>query len=129
MTDIIATITTALDLAKRIKTTADYIKDSESKLIIADLVSELAEVKIKASDLLTENDKLKREISELKEQARIDLTLKGDVYMAGEDGPFCTTCWDTKKLRVRLKEEIRDFQRITGHKYVCPSCKSRHKGV
>lgn len=58
-----------------------------------------------------------------------ELVLRGDCYLSKDgDGPFCTTCWDSDNKRIRLKEEMTDFQMITGHKWTCPKCKTRHKG-
>ena len=48
--------------------------------------------------------------------------------MKNDDGPFCTTCWDKDLKKIRLKEEIVDFQELTGSKYICPVCNTRHKG-
>lgn len=126
MLEVISGITKAIDLAKKIKKSADAIKDSEAKLLIADLMTQLAELKIKCSELVEQNSELKKKLN-AKESTNVELI--GDVYMSGSDGPFCTTCWDSDGKLIRLKEEIKDFQKILGHKYVCPICKSRHKGA
>ena len=128
MMEIISSITTAIQLAKKVKEASDLIKESEFKLTIADLISQLAEIKITVAELLSENSELKSEITKLKKQKEIQLTLIGDVYMKGTDGPFCTTCWDKDNSKIRLKEETKDFQGITGQKYICPVCRTRHLG-
>lgn len=85
-------------------------------------------MKIRCSELVEENSDLKKKIMTVATQKEAGVTLAGDVYISGNDGPFCTACWDSQSKRIRLKEEIKDFQDITGHKYICPICQSRHKG-
>ncbi len=126
MLELISGVTIAIDLARKIKKSTDAIKDSETKLLIADLMSQLADVKIKCSELVKQNSELREKL--IAKESR-DIELVGDVYMSGSDGPFCTTCWDSDGKLIRLKEEIKDFQNILGNKYSCPICRSRHKGI
>jgi hypothetical protein len=111
-----------------LKKSADASKDSEMKLLIADLMGQLAEAKTKCAGLVEENTKLKKSLEAIYAQRLVGVTLVGDVYMSGSDGPFCTTCWDANGRKLRLKEEIKAFQSIPGHKYVCSACRSRYKG-
>jgi len=50
------------------------------------------------------------------------------VYYFNKNGPYCTTCWGKEKIMIRLKRGMREFISLTGHKYICPSCDSRHIG-
>jgi hypothetical protein len=128
MADHVIGISTAIDIAKRLKKSADTIKDSEMKLLIADLMGQLAEAKTKCAGLVEENTKLKKSLEAIYAQRLVGVTLVGDVYMSGSDGPFCKTCWDSNSRKLRLKEEIKDSQGVSGHKYACPICRSRYKG-
>ena len=94
----------------------------------------LADTKIEVLTLKEElikekeqNLKLKSEIKELTDNKTI-MSLVGDVYQKNGEGQYCTTCWDNSRKTIRIKEETPDFQIISGHKYVCPSCKTPHKG-
>lgn len=65
MLDLINGVSTAIDIAKKLKQSADAIKDSETKLLIADLMGQLADVKIRCSELIEENSKkMQRKMSD-----------------------------------------------------------------
>lgn len=128
MVGVINGVSTAIDIARKLKQSTDAVRDSETKLLVADLMNQLADLKITCSELVEENAELKKELKNIVANQSEGVMLIGDVYMSGNNGPFCTTCWDVRSKQVRLKEEVRDFQEITGHKYVCPICETRHKG-
>ncbi|MER2104456.1 hypothetical protein ACOYXF_15490 [Pseudomonas sp. Tul1A2] len=65
MTDLISTVSTAVNLALRLKDISKNIENAEFKGILADLSLELSEVKLKLADLLSENAQLKEKISSL----------------------------------------------------------------
>jgi len=56
MADIIGTITGLIGLARKGKEAADALKDSDMKMHIAHLLSDLADLKVKCADLVTENN-------------------------------------------------------------------------
>jgi len=128
MVELMTGVSTAIDIARKLKQASDAIKDSESKLLIAELINQLAELKITCSELLTENSELKNALNEIKKQKMANVVLVGDIYMSENDGPYCTSCWDSKNKKIRLKEQITDLINITGHRYICPVCSTMHKG-
>jgi len=65
MADLIATITTAISIAKKLKDISDRIKDVELKGTIADLSLELAELKTRLADVITENVALREKVKAL----------------------------------------------------------------
>lgn len=128
MTDIITTVTGTIALARKAIDANEAMKTADFKMLMADLMSDLADLKIKCSDLEDENHSLKRELRKREETVTIQMKLKGDVYYSEDDGPFCTTCWDKDDKKIRVKADHADFQSIFGSKYVCPVCQTRHKG-
>lgn len=90
---------------------------------------------IKNSELLEEICSLKKAIYELTEenvQLKKELVIKNKYNMKCEqnryynykedgskDGPYCTCCYDTKNMAVRLKPMN------NGH-FICPECKTPH---
>lgn len=73
-------------------------------------------------DLMDENTRLRKELDELKEQAKTseDITYGHNTYWkkydGGLDGPYCTCCWDSEKLLIRLTQG--DF----AGEMECPKC-------
>ncbi|MBI3049559.1 MAG: hypothetical protein HYY76_14735 [Acidobacteria bacterium] len=65
MTEIIATVASAINIVSRLKAINDRIRDAEFQNVLADLNIELAEAKIQVAELLSENRDLKQRIREL----------------------------------------------------------------
>ena len=65
MADIIASISSAISLATRLKAINENIKDAEFSNLLADLQLELAETKAKVAGLIEENTQLTQRIREL----------------------------------------------------------------
>lgn len=65
MADIVSTVSTALNIASRLKAISDKIRDAEFRNLVADLSIELAEVKLKAASLLEENAGLREQLLKL----------------------------------------------------------------
>lgn len=63
--DVVASISTAISIASRLKKISENIKDAEFKNLLADLSLELADVKMKLAGVLEENIKLTEKIREL----------------------------------------------------------------
>ena len=73
-------------------------------------------------EVVDQNRVLKNKNDEVKEQLKFkeSLTFEGKAYWSNKtddkkDGPFCSNCWDTKKLTVRLH--------VNGPYHICPNCK------
>ena len=112
-------IKTSSDLASLIRKSSSSLSEAETKLKIADLISNLAEAKIQitmVNEFLSEKDK---EISELKEQLTLSetITFKEPYYYLSNknemDGPFCQLCFDDHKKLIRLqKHKVKPDYRI-----------------
>ncbi|NLW90994.1 MAG: hypothetical protein GXY34_05275 [Syntrophomonadaceae bacterium] len=70
----------------------------------------------KTMALLSENEKIKREIAELKDlsELRKKLVFKSNLYWLSDEGPFCSHCFDEKLKLIRMHKN--GF-------YRCPVCK------
>jgi len=106
-----------IDEVKSIAKTVQQIDNIELYRNILNLQAQIM-------NLVDENSKLKAEISSLKEKLVIkeNLIFHDDTYWISdpdgkEDGPFCSNCWDTKQLIVRML--------FCGNKEYseCPTCK------
>lgn len=111
-------ITSAIELAKTIRSSVNSVADSETKMQIAELISTLADTKLERAEHLSHIQELEQRLS-LKENMRFKASCywidKGD---DGEDGPFCTRCFDVDLNAVRL--------RVGGIYSECPECKNKY---
>ncbi len=78
-----------------------------------ELYRQMIDLQTQVFDLVEENRSLKERLS-----TRETLTFRANAYWAGEDGPFCSSCWDSKFQLVRLHSQ-------KGFYPSCPVCKSR----
>lgn len=88
---------------------------------ILEAQQKLLEMQKRIYELEMDNKKLQKEI-EIKE----NLMHEGNVYWivtgGRKDGPFCTSCWDSKRTLIRLHRN-EDSTRI-----YCPTCKITAEG-
>ena len=113
------------DLAQRLREISKNVEDAEFKNALADLLSELADAKIEAADhkerlveLQTENTELKSRLVTSSESPPSS-TDYGLYAFEGEDGLFCTACWDMRKHKIRTTRALyRNVART------CPVCKA-----
>ena len=119
MGDLINTASTALSLVTRLREINKNIANAEFSNALADLSIELAEMKIKISGLLEENDQLKRQLAA---QQASRLEFKGFAYYSNSaDGPFCPACYDSQGKSIRLVKQTGPFTVFGSHS--CPVCK------
>jgi hypothetical protein len=102
--DIISTISTSITLAKRLREISKNIEDAEFKNLLADLSNELADMKLEAAALKEQLVALQGENALLKKNmSSSDEAPTGRKYgcyqFAGDDGLFCTACWDSKRQK------------------------------
>jgi hypothetical protein len=65
MQEVIAVVSNAISLTKRLQAISENIKEAEFRNIVADLQIELATAKLKVADLLSENSNLRQQLSEI----------------------------------------------------------------
>lgn len=104
-----------IENAKEAVKLVQQIDNIELYRTILNLQAEIMEV-------VDQNRTLKSENEELKEQLKFKegLIFEGKAYWFKnsegiKEGPFCSNCWDVKKLSVRLH--------VDGTYHFCPNCK------
>ncbi|NLF99548.1 MAG: hypothetical protein GX565_05285 [Lentisphaerae bacterium] len=65
MADLISAVTTAIGIARKLREVEERLHDAELKCLLADLSLELAETKVKLSELIQENQQLKQQVAKL----------------------------------------------------------------
>lgn len=108
---------TVLDRIKSIAKTVKQIDDIELYSQILDLQGQIME-------LLQQNNDLRTQLDELQSKLKIkeNLTFRDNAYWIENseqvDGPFCSNCWDTKQIMVRLLDHQNGLR-------ICPNCKNK----
>lgn len=110
-----------LSLIENIKSVTSVIQQMDN----IELYQKILDVYKEAMDLQEQNRDLKEQIYQLKDKLSLTERLKhnDDAYWTvGEDidGPYCTCCWDAKKMLVR-------FVRSSASLVVCPNCGNKIK--
>lgn len=128
MVEVIPAIQAALQATQKLRELAKKVGDSDIRMAIADLSENLADAKIQAAELKGQVAELMEENRVLREklEARSSEVPKYEdsVYVFdGDDGKYCTGCWDTKQQKVRVTSIGATFRSL-GIKYRCPSCKA-----
>lgn len=103
----------------------EVIKDPDLKIKISELVSENLRLK-------EENFILKNSLKSLEKQNELASLLKFEnnhYYLIKEntkEGPFCSKCWDSEKKLVRIHNGGSDMGTIY---FTCPNCKTPTKST
>ncbi len=125
MVDVVHAIQSAIDITGRLRNLSKKIEDSDFKMLIADLLGELADAKVKVAQLQGDLAKLIEENQSLTAKLTVKTLLKpifkdGAYTLEGDEGAFCTSCFDTKQQRVRVSKLDPPFDELG--KWQCPSC-------
>lgn len=119
--DIITTINSSLEIVGRLREISKNIEEAEFNNLLADLSNDLADSKVKIAELKQEIAKKEEEIRKLKSKEitqNQEKTMKWGCYkFEGEEGLFCTACFDTKGEKVRTTRMNSKYRK-------CPSCKA-----
>lgn len=88
------------------KTAVELAKAQGTK----DLLAILIDLQIKTLELTADNRELRRELADVKEKLEFQgsLQYRDNLYWTGpgnseREGPYCPTCWDSKKLALRME--------------------------
>lgn len=75
-------------------------------------------------DLQDENRELRLKIEELENNQILEseIDYRGGAYYRGENGPYCSRCWDAENKLVRLSVLPTNFRRMGTHK--CANCEN-----
>ncbi len=120
--DILSTLGNAIKLVQRLRDISKNIAEAEFKNLLADLSSEIADAKLEAASLKERVAILQEEVRVLKlTTPPIDEkptgTKLGCYIFEGDDGLYCTGCWDSKRQKSRTNRANSRFR-------MCPVCKA-----
>jgi len=107
-------VASALTIVQKAIEFAKKVKDIE-------LESKLLDLKGMINDLKGENLDLKEKIGELEKTSKLksELVVKDEYYYQGEDGPFCTKCFDDEGKLIRVVTEWKQTGQTCRK---CPKC-------
>jgi hypothetical protein len=102
--DIISTISTSIELAKRLREISKNTENAEFKSLLADLYSELADLKLAGAALKERIAALQEENAQLRQAAKPPderpIGRKWGCYQfEGDDGLYCPGCWDSRRQK------------------------------
>lgn len=127
MVDVVASVQNALEILGKLRALSKKIENAEFNMLLADLSNELADAKLEVAELKTklansneENQKLAALLAS-RENGKPKLH-EGVYQFEGEEGLFCTACFDTQEKRVRVTALTGPFEALG--KWKCPSCKA-----
>lgn len=125
--DVIASLQNAIEIAGKLRALSKKIEDAEFKMLLADLSNDLADAKLEAANLkivlaesLEENESLKKSLNQ--KSTQIPTLSEGAYAFEGEEGLFCTACFDTSQKKVRVSPLSGAFRHFG--KWRCPACKA-----
>ncbi|WP_045856538.1 hypothetical protein [Teredinibacter purpureus] len=124
----LASIKTALDITKELRSIDSSLKDAEVKLKLAELIEALSDAKVNLSAARLENQELRDTIVGLESQLNVKQEVEfknGFYYRVGckdgqEPGPFCSLCYNDSNKLVAVSELPNGMQDFG--KYHCPKC-------
>jgi DNA-directed RNA polymerase subunit RPC12/RpoP len=88
----------AANLADKAGKIPEYGKILELQSMLLEIQEGMAEKQSRIEALEKENADLKSKFHTAK-----NMKFKDNAYYDGEDGPFCSTCWDVQKMKIRLE--------------------------
>jgi hypothetical protein len=119
--DLITSINHSISIAKRLREISKNIAEAEFRNLLADLSNELGDAKLEIASLKEQLARISEENHRLKTAApekRQKPKLKWGCYQfEGEEGLFCTACYDTKGRKIMTS-------RMNSNYRSCPVCKS-----
>ena len=129
MVDIVASVQNAVEILGKLRSLSKKIENAEISMLLADLSNELADAKLEAAELKTQLVKEKEEKEQLQAQLTVRSAGKPTIHEGvykfdGEDGLFCTACFDTQEKKVRVTALTGPF--TTFGKWSCLSCKATY---
>ena len=130
MVDLVSSISSALEITKKLRDLNKKVGEAEFKMLLADLTSELGDAKLEAANLKILLAEAKAEIDEWKQKTERAITqgpeLHDNGYIFGDPSRvYCTGCYDVRGQKVLLKQLTGPFAAFG--KYSCPACE-RHYG-
>ena len=120
--DIVASINHSISVVARLHEISKNISEAEFKNLLADLANDLADAKVRIAEL---NGKIALQAQEIQSLKAADPSARqrptgtqwGCYKFEGEEGLFCTACYDSKGKRSITN-------RINSRSRSCPVCKA-----
>ena len=127
MVDVVASIQNAIDIAGKLKALSKKVEDADFTMLLADLSNELADTKLEVAQLKTQLAKVidENQVLNFRLSQRLESkpTLHEGAYkFEGEEGLFCTACFDARSQKIRVTPLTGPF--TTFGKWRCPSCRA-----
>jgi|COG998Drversion2_1049125.scaffolds.fasta_scaffold99459_2 chromosome segregation ATPase len=127
MVDVVQALQSSIEIVKRLRALSKKIEDADFKMLLADLSGELADAKMEVASLKAEIARLSEEnqslSSRLQQKTAGKPIFKDGAYsFEGDEGAYCTACYDVRNQRVRLSKLLPPFDEFG--KWECPSCKA-----
>lgn len=120
--EALAAIDHSISLVRRLREISKNISEAEFKNLLADLSNELADAKLQIAALKEQLAAQAEEIRALRRaapDAKLKPSVKWGCYQfEGDDGLYCTACYDTKGVKSRTTRMNSRFR-------TCPVCKAR----
>jgi hypothetical protein len=128
--DLVSSISTAIDIVKKLRELDRKVSEADFKMLLADLTSELGDAKLNAANLKIELAESKERVGqlerELAQRSDAEPELHEGAYIFGDQKRhYCTGCYDRSGKKILLNELTgiwRDFG-----KWQCPACE-KHFG-
>tara|TARA_B100000614_G_C14548131_1_gene492875 strand:- start:130 stop:528 length:399 start_codon:yes stop_codon:yes gene_type:complete len=124
ITSALTSIKTATDFAKLINESSSSLKEAETKLKLAELISALADAKVSIADIKSELIDKDTKIDDLKRELEMKSNLifkKPYYFQDGDQQPFCPVCWENDSKTIHLQGP-ENYNGETG--YNCLVCKN-----
>ncbi|HTF32785.1 MAG TPA: hypothetical protein VK714_03675 [Myxococcota bacterium] len=82
-----------------------------------EILAKVTQLHVEFQGVVQESAELREKVRSLREQleAPAGMEFRKNVYWLGDDGPFCPSCLDGRRLRVRMATQHRQWH--------CPVCK------
>lgn len=129
MTDAGRTIQTAIEIVGKLRDASDATQESQFNKHIAELSEQLSAARLHAAQMHSDLASLREENADMK--GRLEFRERGkprvvdETYQfEGEEGSFCTACFDVHQRKVRLRKLTGDWAVFGNLEY--PACKATY---
>jgi len=126
--DVIASIQMALDITGKLRELSKKVQDADFSMLLSELTMQLAETKLEIANLKIELAKEREEKEGLAQRLANKESTKptiddGGYRFDGDDGLYCTACFDSQQKKIRLASAPSAFAGTFGTRR-CPVCKN-----
>ncbi|MDP3230702.1 MAG: hypothetical protein Q8N13_22395 [Acidovorax sp.] len=123
--DPVASIQAAIGTVGKLRELAKKIEEADFRMLLADLSNDLADAKVEAAELKTrlaqaleDNTRLEKQLNT--RQSATPQLQQGAYAFEGQEGLFCTACFDAHDKKIRVTPLTGPFR--TFGKWSCPVC-------